>query len=270
MSISVSACIICRNAGAKIVTALDSLAWCGDIVIVDSGSTDDTLALAASHATKPRVIHHDWPGYNPQRQFAADQCRNDWVLMLDADEECSPELAAEIAQLDEAATARVAIFKMPRKNYVAQRYVRCWSPDFQTRLVQRKRITWDPTSAPEIRRPMEGFIVEKLAAPLLHNRLTPFSPIDLNDGPRMAEHAEVLARAMMKKGSAASSLNLLFRPFAAFFKYYILRGAFLDGRFGLIVAYKSTIGVILKYSVLYGKQELGEKGAEENGQPKRE
>jgi glycosyltransferase involved in cell wall biosynthesis len=269
MPISVSACIICRNAGTKIVTALDSLTWCADIVIVDSGSTDDTLTLARAHSAIPRVLHHAWPGYNPQRQFAAEQCLHDWVLMLDADEECSPQLATQIATLDEAATRQVAIYRMPRRNYVAKRYVRCWSPDYQTRLIHRRRITWDPTSAPEIRRPLAGFSINKLAAPLLHNRLTPFSATDVNDGPRMAEHAEVLARAMMKKKSAASVTNLLFRPFAAFFKYYILRGAFLDGRFGLVIAYKSTIGVILKYSVLYGKQELAEPDAEDHGQPTR-
>jgi len=269
MSIPISACIICRNAGTKIVTALDSLAWCADIVVVDSGSTDNTLELARAHGTKPRVLHHDWPGYNPQRQFAAAQCRNPWVLMLDADEECAPELAARLAQLDEAATRDVAIFKLPRKNYMAQRYIRCWSPDYQTRLIHQERITWDPMSAPEIRQPRTGFRVEKLAAPLLHNRLTPFSPTDLNDGPRMAEHAEILARALAAKGGRASMLNLVFRPFAVFFKYYVLRRGFLDGRFGLIIAYKTTIGVLLKYSVLYGKQELAQGPSDERQQPRR-
>ena len=269
MPILVSACIICRNAGPRIDTALDSLSWCDDIVVVDSGSTDGTIARAHNHAAKPRVIHHDWPGYNPQRQFAAGQCRNDWVLMLDADEECSPDLAAEIARLDDAATRDVAIFKIPRKNYIARRYVRCWSPDHQTRLIHRQRTDWDPTSAPEIRRAKAGFRVAQLKACLLHNRLTPFAPTDVNDGPRMAEHAEILARAMAQRGKRATLLNLYFRPFAVFFKYYILRGGFLDGRFGLIIAYKTTIGVILKYSVLYGKQELADQPTDDQTPPVR-
>ncbi len=269
MPIPISACIICRNAGPRIITTLDSLAWCTDIVVVDSGSTDGTIELAQNHPSQPRVIHNNWPGYNPQRQFAAGQCRNDWVLMLDADEECSVELKAEIARLDESALRDVAIFKIPRKNYVAMRYIRCWSPDYQTRLVHRQRLTWDPTSAPEIRRPMPGFRIVKLKTHLLHNRLTPFMPSDVNDCPRMAEHAEVLARAMMAKGKRATLLHLLTRPLASFFKHYILRGGFLDGRFGLVIAYKTAVGVVLKYSVLYGKQELAQEPTDDKKQPTR-
>ena len=70
----------------------------------------------------------------------------------------------------------------------------------------------------------------------------------------MEEHANILADAMLAKGKRASLLNLLTRPALTFFKYYILKASFLDGRFGLIIAYKTTIGVLLKYSVLYGRE----------------
>jgi glycosyltransferase involved in cell wall biosynthesis len=253
--LAVSACIICKNQAHRIMLALDSLVWCEEIVVVDSGSTDGTVELCRNHpSSKVRVIEKEWLGYNPQRQFAANQCKSDWVLMLDADEECTSELQAEIQSLPENALAKTAIFEMPRKNYIAKRYVRCWSPDHQTRLIHKARVDWSPQSAPEIRTPKTGSITQKLRSPLLHNRLTEFVPTDFCDGRRMEEHAAILADAMQAKGKRATLLNLLTRPALTFFKYYILKGSFLDGRFGLIIAYKSTIGVMLKYSVLYGRE----------------
>ncbi len=255
MPLTVSACIICHNEVEKIGLCLDSLAWCRDVVVVDSGSTDGTIDLARAHASRPRVVSHAWQGYSLQRYFAAQQCQNPWVLMLDADEECSPELAREIQNLDETTVARVAIYRMPRHNYVGRRYVRCWSPDFQDRLVHRQRLQWAPESIPEVRRPAAGYSTAQLKHPLLHNRLQPLRIEDFNDGPVMAERARLLAQSMAGKGQRAGVANLLVRPAATFIKYYFLKGAFLDGRFGLLVAYKTTIGVMLKYSALYALEQ---------------
>ncbi len=251
----ISACIICKNQAHRIGLALDSLAWCEEVVVVDSGSTDGTVELARGHSSgKVRVMEEEWRGYNPQREFAASQCVNEWVLMLDADEECSAELREEILGLSEEGMRGVAIFEMPRKNFVAKRYVRCWSPDFQTRLIHKERTEWAQQSAPEVREAKAGFIVRKLRGALLHNRLTEFVPTDFCDGRRMEEHANILADAMWARGKRAGFLDLITRPGLAFFKYYFLKGSFLDGRFGLVIAYKTTVGVLLKYSVLYGRE----------------
>ena len=255
MPISVSACIICLNEAHRIAAALDSLLWCDDIVVVDSGSTDDTRRIVESHRARPRFIHHPWAGYSAQRKFAVEQCRHDWVLALDADEECSPELAAEMARLTTERTATIAQYRMPRRNYIGGRYVRCWSPDDQVRLLHQHRVRWEPQSAPEVRHPLAGYRTARLKSPLLHNRLTPFDPRDFNDGPRMAEHAYILAQAMAASGRRATFMQLLLRPPITFLKYYILRGGILQGRFGLAVSYKTTIGVMLKYSVLYAREQ---------------
>ena len=255
ISPSISACVICNNGAPLIRRCLDSLAWCDDIVVVDSGSTDGTPDIARNHLPgKVRVIRHDWPGFNPQRQFAVSQCRHEWVLMLDMDEECSDELRQEIFALAEAQLDGRALFRMPRKNFIARRYVRCWSPDYQTRFVHRDRVEWDPRSLPEIRKAKESFSEGAFRGSILHNRLSPYRPTDFNEGVRQALYAEELAENMKKRGKRAGWLNLLFRPSMTFLKYYVLRGSFLDGRFGLVVAYKTTIGVMLKYSVLYGKE----------------
>ena len=252
---SISACIICKDQADRIGLTLDSLTWCAEIVVVDSGSTDGTLELCRGHSSgKVRVISEPWRGFSRQRQFAAEQCGRAWVLMLDADEECSPELRKEIEALREAQMERVAIFEMPRKNYVAKRHVRCWGPDYQTRFIHKARVQWDPAAIPEQRTPTEGFVTVRLRGTILHNRLTPYSPDDFADSQRMADYAALLAQTMYAKGRRAGFLNLLFRPGLTFFKYYILRGGFLDGRFGLAIAYRGMIGVMLKYSLLYGKE----------------
>jgi glycosyltransferase involved in cell wall biosynthesis len=255
MSISISATIICKDSAESIGLALDSLAWCDDIVVVDSGSTDGTLEIVRGHKSKPRVIERAWAGFNPQREFSAGECKHEWVLMLDADEECSEELAKELQSLSEEGLAKTALMKMPRKNFVAKRYVRCWSPDFQTRFVHRGRVEWDKRSLPEIRTAKAGFGEGKLKGVILHNRMRPYRESDFAD-PRQIGYAHELAGHMAQKGLRAGFLNLWFRPKLTFLKYYFLRGSFLDGRFGLVIAYKTTMGVMLKYSVLYGN-ELG-------------
>jgi hypothetical protein len=211
--------------------------------------------LVLAHPSKPRFITHQWPGYSAQRKFATEQCRHEWVLALDADEECSAELATLIAQLTLQATQQTAQFRMPRKNYLGGRYVRCWSPDYQTRLLNKSRVQWEAQSAPEVRRPLQGYSTGQLSGALLHNRLTPFDWCDFNDGPRMAEHAYILAQAMARNGRRANWMQLLLRPPVTFLKYYILRGGFLQGRFGLAICYKTTVGVILKYTVLYASEQ---------------
>ncbi len=254
----ISACIIAKNQAQRIRLALDSLTWCHSIVVVDSGSTDATIEICKSHPGPAgrgvKIVQEPFRGYNPQRQFAASLCPTDWVLLLDADEEVSDKLREEILGLTDQRLATAAIFQMPRKNYIAKRYVRCWSPDCQTRLVHKNRTVWAAQSAPEIRTPKYGFATRNLRHPLLHNRLTPFSPKDFCDGPRMEEHARILADAMQARGKRATLLELLTRPGLTFLKYYLLKGAFLDGRFGLTIALKSTIGATLKYSVLYGRE----------------
>lgn len=250
----ISACIICRNEQDKITLALDSVAWCDDVVVLDSGSTDNTLTLTRNHPCRPRVEHHDWLGYGPQREYAAGLCRHDWVLMLDADEECSPKLQHEIAALDESALASVALFEMPRRNYIARRYLICWSPDYQSRLMHRQRVTTDAVSIPERRVAKPGFRTLKLRGPLEHNRLTPYHQRDVVDAVKLRDYAIELAQTMQRNGKKARWTDLLLRPPFTFVKYYILRGGFLYGRLGLVVAWKTTVSVILKYSVLYGTE----------------
>jgi glycosyltransferase involved in cell wall biosynthesis len=93
----ISVYIVAKNEADRIGRAIRSvLGWVDEVIVVDSGSTDDTVAIAEQAGAK--VLFNAWPGYGPQKRYAEDQCRNDWLLMLDADEEVSPELAEEIQE----------------------------------------------------------------------------------------------------------------------------------------------------------------------------
>ena len=90
----VSAAIICQDEEARLAACLDSVAWCDEIVVVDSGSRDGTVEIARKHAT--RVLHHDWTGYVAQKNWALEQTTGEWVFSVDADERCTPALRAAI------------------------------------------------------------------------------------------------------------------------------------------------------------------------------
>ena len=252
MSIRISACIMCKNEASKIARALDSLRWADEVVVVDSGSTDGTADIARAHSTQPRVIVRDWPGYRAQREFMVGRCRNEWVFMLDADEEVNADLAAAIGRLRAEELGKAGIVAMPRRNYIARRYVRCWSPDVQKRLIHKDRVAWDTSSQFDTWEVKPGFAIKRIGGAIEHNRMSPYDLKDFTDAGLVAERGELMATHLFNNGKRATFLNLLLRPAATFFKYYILRGAFLDGRFGLVIAYKTTMGVMAKYSSLYG------------------
>src|SRR5215469_6836845 len=86
--------VITYNEANSIARCLDSVPFAAEKLVIDSGSTDDTIAIAQAHGA--RVVHQDWLGFGAQRNFATTQCSNEWILALDADEYLSPELAAEL------------------------------------------------------------------------------------------------------------------------------------------------------------------------------
>ena len=137
----VTVTIITLNEARHIAAAIDSAAWADEILVVDSGSTDDTVAIAGRKGV--RVMSRTWPGYVDQKNHAASLASHDWILSLDADERISPALATEIQTLMRA-TPEANGYRMPRVTFHLGRWIRTtdFYPDYQTRLYDRRAARW--------------------------------------------------------------------------------------------------------------------------------
>lgn len=239
----ISVILITKDAAAHVERALRSVAWADERIVVDSGSTDDTVALARPLAT--RVETRPWPGYGAQKNHAASLASHDWVLSLDADEAVTDTLRAQIADLRSIPDR--AAFRMPRVTWYLGRWIRStdWYPDRAVRLYDRRRAHWDD-------RPVhEALIVEgpvgELTGELEHR---PYRDVTEHLS-RMNQYTTLAAAQMHAAGRQARAWHLLVHPLAAFLRNYVARGGFRDGVPGLIVSMLGGVYVLQKYVKLW-------------------
>ncbi|WP_432799694.1 glycosyltransferase family 2 protein [Poriferisphaera sp. WC338] len=246
----ISICICSMNAADTIGATCASVKdWADEIVVIDSGSTDDTVKIAEGYGA--RIVHQEWLGYAEQKIFAMPLMKNDWVLIVDSDEEVSPELAKEIQRFTDEQLAGLDLVYMPRHNWVMGRYVRAWSPDWQSRLIHRDRVSWPKEALHDARVPNDPSRTMRLSGWLEHKRVSAADFEDYFSGRRHDERLMMVAQQMYDRGKRANVTHLVLRPWVAFFKYYVLKRGFLDGTFGLMIAQKAALSVQLKYAALW-------------------
>jgi glycosyltransferase involved in cell wall biosynthesis len=240
----ITATIITLNEENRIAECLASLACCDEVIVVDSGSTDKTRELAAARGA--RVIERTWEGYSSQKNFAAKQARNDWILSVDADERLSIELADEIAVWKGADPAARA-FSMPRRVFYLGRWIKHsgWYPDRKVRLYDRRFCRWEGDFVHESMK-VDGKIVD-FQGDLFH-----FPYRDWNDHlARIERYTELAAKAARSSGRSGSIGRLVLGPPLTFFKSFVLHAGFLDGWRGLAIAYAGARYVFEKEFRLY-------------------
>ena len=242
---SLSACIVTLDEEERLGDCLASLRWCDEIVVVDSHSTDRTREIAA--AAGARVIERDWPGHVAQKEFAIRQARHDWVLCIDADERISPELEKEIVELRAAGFPDEAGWKLSRVSSYLGRWIRhgTWYPDLKLRLFDRRRGRWaghDPHDRVEV----DGR-VGRLRGELQHH---PYRNLEEHLA-TIDSYTTIMARELHEAGRRARLRDLVLRPPARFLVYYLVRGGWLDGWRGLLMAYLAAHYVRLKYAKLW-------------------
>lgn len=235
-----SAIIIAKDEAAHIADCLDSLAFCDERVVLDGGSTDDTVALAEKHGA--RVLSApDWQGFGPQKNLALSQATGDWVLSLDADERVSPALAAEIGGAITKAGADG--YEMPRRSSFCGRMMRHsgWYPDYVLRLFRRGKARFSDDAVHE-RVLCEG-PVARLAEPLLH-----FPVARLEDAlARMDRYSSLGADMLVASGRRVSFMSGIVHGLWSFLRTYVFRAGFLDGREGFLLAVANAEGTYYRY-----------------------
>ena len=242
-----SVTIITRNESAHIEACLASVDWADERLVVDCGSTDDTVALAERAGA--RVVVHDWPGYATQKNFAASQATHDWILSIDADERVTPELAREIQHLLQSVPAMPG-YRLPRITWHLGRWFRTtdWYPDHQLRLYDRRHGRWTP------RRVHESVDVDGQPGYLTHH-LQHYAYRDIaHHLDTMNRYTTLAADDMFEAGRRVGAADVIVHPIAAFLRNYVLRRGVLDGVPGVIVSAMNAYYVLLKISKLW---ELG-------------
>jgi glycosyltransferase involved in cell wall biosynthesis len=232
MKLPVSAFIIAQNEADRIGTTIHSIReWVSEIIVVDSGSTDDTVKVAEKLGA--RVFSNKWEGYGLQKRFGEEQCKNRWLLNLDADEEITPELAAEIQALFKDGEPTVAGFVLRIRDLLPGERVlsRFAHTNFVLRLYnfQKARFSDSPVHDSVIVREGHSLL---LAQPVLHRSFRSLSHLL----EKMNSYTSAQAENLMKKGVRFARLRLLTEFPFAFFKDYILRGYILRGRRGFVNA----------------------------------
>jgi len=245
--VPLSVTIITLNEAAHIAAAIRSVSWADEIIVVDSGSTDDTVTIARNAGA--RVETRGWTGWVDQKNFAADLATHDWILSLDADERVTPDLAAEIRSLLATTPAHVA-YRIPRVTFHLGRWIRTtdFYPDFQTRLYARRHARWRGQYVHES-------VVADSAPGRLTHELQHFSFTNLADHlDRLNRYSTLAARQMFENGRRTSVAGLIVHPAAAFIRNYVLRRGFLDGTAGLTLSAVNAYGVFIKMAKLHELQ----------------
>jgi len=235
-----SVIVIAKNEAANIGACLDSVAFVDErIVVVDGGSTDGTAEIAAAKGA--RVIEHAFDGFGAQKNFALSQASGDWVFSIDADERVTPVLAAEIAQAMNEAKADG--YEMPRLSSFCGREMRHsgWYPDYVLRLFRRGKARFSDDRVHE-RVICDGPVV-RLRNDLLHAPV-----LRLEDAlSRMDRYSTANAAMTVARGKRVSFSSGITHGLWSFFRTYILRGGFLDGREGFLLAVANAEGTYYRY-----------------------
>jgi glycosyltransferase involved in cell wall biosynthesis len=242
---NISVVIITKNEAHIISNTLQSLQGViNDIIIVDSGSTDETVTICKQY--NANVIETGWGGYGINKNKGIEAARHDWILSLDADEAIDAELQQNLFNLKLADDNEV--FDIRFKNFFCNKWIRFgeWGFDRHIRLFNRKKVKWNNAAVHENLVFPDGIRVTKLKGNILHYTVQNRKEYDAKTN----YYARMNAKKYVESGKKTSFFKQYFSPVFAFIQHYIFRLGFLDGKEGFIIAKTTARYTFLKYRYL--------------------
>jgi glycosyltransferase involved in cell wall biosynthesis len=239
-----SAVIITYNEEQKLGPAIESVSFCSEVVVIDSGSTDRTREIAEAAGARV-ILNAPWPGFSAQRNFAIDAAQNDWVLAVDADERISPALRAEI-EAERAHGFRFDAYRLPRVAFYLGRWIRGtdWYPDTQIRLFHRRRARWGGSLIHES-------VQAQGPVGRLHADMAHYPYRDVSEHVRKIDSYTTLwAQDAFASGKRTNVFDLVLAPAWTFFRNFFIKRGLVLGKTGLTISLLNSFYVFLKRAKL--------------------
>lgn len=238
--VRLSVTLITKDEGADVRACLESVRWADEIVVVDGGSRDNTVAICREYTDKV-YVYEDWPGFGPQKNRALSHATGEWILSLDADERVSPPLRKEIEYA--IASGRFVGYEIPRRSSYCGRVLRHggWWPDYVLRLFKRQQARF--SDRPVHERVITKGLCGRLQEPLRHETFRSLEEV-LDKTNRYSSLGAELLHQQGKRGGLAPALA---HGLWTFLKTYFLKAGWLDGPEGLMLAVSNAEGAYYRY-----------------------
>jgi len=248
---SISAVLIIKNEAEILADCLTVLDWVDEIMVLDGGSDDDSVAIA-QRFTDRVFVETDWRGFGIQRQCAQQHARGDWVFMIDADERVTPELRREIEAVV-AADQQQNVYLMPILPWCFGRFIRHsgWYPEHKIRLYPRLKARYGNARVHEKLTLDQGMQKQFLKGDLLHFTYRDMKHYLL----KSAHYADEWAQGRQQQGRTASLIEAVIHGMGCFIKMYLVKRGFLDGPQGLLLAVLSAHSTFVKYADLWSRSQ---------------
>ncbi|MEP3428927.1 MAG: glycosyltransferase family 2 protein [Roseibium sp.] len=247
--LALSVFIISKNEADRIPLTIQSVIdWVDEVIVIDSGSNDETVAVAEKLGAK--VIVNDWPGYGQQKRFGEDQCQNDWLLNLDADEEVTPDLASEIkARFEDKSYRQADCWRiMIRDMFAHEDRPAPWAYGYhQIRLYDRRKGRFSQSPVHDTVRPEDGAKIADLNGIVAHRSIR---SLEFQVG-KYNRYSDMQVDDMRTRGRKLSKSRLVTEFPISFFKGYFIRRYWRYGWWGFILAINYAHARFLRVAKAY-------------------
>ncbi len=242
-----SVIVITKNESVHIQRCLESVVWADEIIVLDSGSDDNTVTICRQFTDK--VYETDWPGFGIQKQRALNKATGDWVLSIDADEVVTESLRVEIEQAIQKNSFQA--YEIPRLSTYCGRQMRHsgWWPDYVLRLFQRNSGRFSEAIVHE--RVLVDGRVGRLVTPFLHDTAVDLEEILV----KVNSYSTLGSKMLYAEGARSSIIKAVLKGFWTFNRTYWLKAGFLDGAQGLMLAISNAESSYYKYLKLWALQQ---------------